>query len=87
MKIHPQTAREYQLEQGRPARIGNEKGSVTVTVNVLENIQRDTVVVEGIWPASAFPDWIGINLLISAEPAAPNGGAVFHDTAVWVEPV
>lgn len=87
LKIHPQTAREYQLEQGRPARIGNKKGSVTVTVNVLENIQRDTVVVEGIWPASAFPEGIGINLLISAEPAAPNGGAVFHDTAVWVEPV
>ena len=27
---------------------------------------------------------IGINSLTSAEPGWPNGGAVFHDTAVWI---
>ena len=27
---------------------------------------------------------IGINALVSDEPALPAGGAVFHDTAVWV---
>ena len=27
---------------------------------------------------------IGINALTSAEPGWPNGGAVFHDTAVWI---
>jgi hypothetical protein len=25
--------------------------------------------------------------LISAEAGAPNGGAVFHDTAVWVSKI
>ena len=86
LQIHPNTARYYKLINGKPATIGNRKGSVTVTVKTLEHIQPDTVVVEGIWPASAFPEGIGINVLISSEPAAPNGGAVFHDTAVWVQP-
>jgi hypothetical protein len=42
------------------------------------------VVVESIWPNSAFAEGIGINLLVSAEPGLPKGGAVFHDTAIWV---
>ena len=42
--------------------------------------------VEGIWPNRAFEEGIGINALVSAEPAAPNGGAVYHYTAVWARP-
>ena len=47
------------------------------------------LVVESIWPNAAFEEGVGINALISAEAAPPNGGAVFHDTAVWLrkEPV
>ena len=30
---------------------------------------------------------LGINTLTSAEPGKPNGGAVFHDTAVWVRKI
>ncbi len=84
LKIHPDTAAHFGLSSGQRATIGNQRGSVTATVKLLDHIQRDTVVVEGIWPASAFPEGIGVNVLISDEPAAPNGGAVFHDTAVWV---
>lgn len=86
LKIHPQTAQRFDIANGSAVQIGNNRGSVTVTAQFIENIQADTVVVEGVWPASAFPENIGINILISAEPAAPNGGAVFHDTAVWVKP-
>ena len=43
------------------------------------------LIVEGIWPNAAFLDGVGINALISAEPALPNGGAVFHDTKVWIK--
>ena len=46
--------------------------------------RRKTVIVEGIWPNHAFEEGIGINALTSADPGRPNGGAVFHDTAVWV---
>jgi hypothetical protein len=45
------------------------------------------VVVEGVWPNKHFAGGIGINALTSAEPGYPNGGAVFHDTAVWIRPL
>ena len=46
--------------------------------------QRGVVIVEGIWPNRNFETGIGINAVTSAEPGWPNGGAVFHDTAVWI---
>ena len=49
--------------------------------------QATTIVVESIWPNRYWPEGIGINLLLSADPAPPNGGAAIHDTAVWLEPV
>ena len=85
LKINPATAQKLGLADGRKVRVGNRRGSVTLTARWVENTQVDTVVVEGIWPAAAFPEGIGINLLISAAPVAPNGGAAFHDTAVWVK--
>ena len=48
-------------------------------------MQPGTVVVESIWPNADFAQGMGINVLTSDTPAAPNGGAVFHDTAVWVK--
>ena len=39
------------------------------------------------WPNSAFEEGVGINTLISAEAGPPNGGAVFHDTAIWIKPI
>ncbi len=86
LKIHPQTAKRFAIVDKQSVKVGNDQGAVTVTAAFTEDIQADTVVVEGIWAAKYFPEGIGINLLISAEPAAPNGGAVFHDTAVWVKP-
>ena len=49
-------------------------------------LRAGTVVVESVWPNAAFEEGIGINALVSAEPGRPNGGAVFHDTAVWLRP-
>jgi hypothetical protein len=49
-----------------------------------DGLQPGVVVVESVWPNSDFEDGVGINALVSAEPGPPNGGAVFHDTAVWI---
>ena len=51
-----------------------------------DGMQPGVLVVEGIWPNDAFEEGIGINVLTSADPGLPNGGAVYHDTAVWVRP-
>jgi hypothetical protein len=49
-------------------------------------LQRRVVITEGLWPNHAFEEGIGINLLTSADPGLPRGGAVFHDTSVWLSP-
>ena len=33
---------------------------------------------------AAYLDRVGINVLIGADPVPPNGGAAFHDTAIWM---
>ena len=49
-------------------------------------MQKRVVIVEGLWPNHAFEEGVGINLLTSADPGLPRGGAVFHDTSVWLRP-
>ena len=44
------------------------------------------LVSESIWPSEYFEGGIGINALTSDDAGYPNGGAVFHDTAVWLRP-
>jgi anaerobic selenocysteine-containing dehydrogenase len=85
--IHPAALADLGLRDGGRVRIGNAKGSLVVHVRAFDGLQPRVVVVEGIWPDHAFEEGIGINLLISAEPGLPRGGAVFHDTSVWLRPV
>ncbi len=83
--IHPEDCAALGVANGERVRIGNERGEVIVHAKAQEGQQRGVVVVEGIWPNHAFENSIGINSLTSAEPGWPNGGAVFHDTAVWMK--
>lgn len=84
-QIHPEVCKQMGLETGGQVRIGNQQGSVVVHVRPTEGLRRGTVIVESVWPNKAFVEGIGINLLVSAEAGQPNGGAVFHDTAVWLK--
>lgn len=86
-QIHPEVCTQMGLETGDQVRIGNPQGSVVVHVRPTEGLRRGTVIVESVWPNKAFVEGIGINLLVSAEAGQPNGGAVFHDTAVWLQRV
>jgi anaerobic selenocysteine-containing dehydrogenase len=70
--------------EGDRVRLGNERGSVIVRVRPRAGQPAGVVVVEGIWPNHDFENGLGINTLTSDEPGYPNGGAVFHDTAVWI---
>jgi len=58
---------------------------VLIHVKPFDGLQPGVVVVEGIWPNGNFIEGIGINVLTGADPAPPFGGAVFHDTAVWLK--
>ncbi len=85
-KIHPRDCAALGLVDGGRVRLGNRRGSVVVHVEAFDGLQQGVVVVEGIWPNAAFEEGVGINTLTSADPGPPIGGAVFHDTAVWLAP-
>ena len=72
------------LAEGDRLEIGNDRGKTIVHCKPRDGQQKGVVVVEGIWPNRNFETGIGINALTSADPGWPNGGAVFHDTAVWI---
>ena len=82
--MHPQDCRELAIDDGAAVRLGNRLASVVVHAKRFDGVQRGVVVVESIWPNSAYREGVGINALVSADTAPPNGGAVFHDTAVWI---
>jgi anaerobic selenocysteine-containing dehydrogenase len=84
--IHPADCAELGLAEGNRVRLGNRRGTVVVHVHPFDGLQRGVVVVESIWPNRAFEEGIGINALIGADPGPPRGGAVFHDTAIWMRP-
>ena len=82
--LHPDAAAALSIGEGDRVRLGNDQGSVVLHARLFDGVQPTVVVVESVWPNAAFEEGIGINALISADPGPPNGGAVFHDTAVWV---
>jgi len=82
--VHPDDLARLGLVNEERVRIGNRQGSVVLVAKSFDGLQRGVLVVEGIWPNHAYEEGIGINALISAEAGPPNGGAVFHDTAVWL---
>jgi len=85
-RMHPDDLSAYGLSDGELMTLGNELGKVSLKAKAFEGLQRGTVIVESLWPNHHFVNGMGINALISAEAGKPNGGAVFHDTAVWARP-
>jgi anaerobic selenocysteine-containing dehydrogenase len=84
--IHPDDLAELGLADGAQVRLGNARANVRVAAKAFDGLVRGTVVVESIWPNGAYAEGLGINALTAADPGFPAGGAVFHDTAIWVRP-
>ncbi len=84
--MHPDDLAAMGAKDGTRLRLGNDRGSLVVPAKAFDGLLPGTVVVESIWPNDAFEEGIGINLLVSADPGFPAGGAVFHDTAIWMKP-
>ncbi len=82
--IHPRDAADLQIDNGQKVRLGNHLAVIVLHAEIFDGLQQGVVVIESIWPNRAFEGGLGVNALISAEPGKPNGGAVYHDTAVWV---
>jgi anaerobic selenocysteine-containing dehydrogenase len=86
-QIHPDDAAALGLEAGAKVMVGNDHGQIPLAWKAAEGIAKGVVVVESLWPNADFEGGLGINTLISADAGFPNGGGVFHDTAVWIKPL
>ena len=82
--IHREDAVRLGIVEGGLVRLGNSRGEVKLRAWPAETARPGVVIVEGNWPSSAYLDHVGINVLIGADPVPPNGGAAFHDTAIWL---
>jgi anaerobic selenocysteine-containing dehydrogenase len=82
--IHPGDCARLGIGEGDRLRMGNPRGSIVIHARPFDGLQPGVVVVESIWPNDAFEEGVGVNALTSADAGPPKGGAVFHDTAVWL---
>jgi len=84
--LHPDDFNRFGLQSASLVTLGNSRAQVSLQAEAFTGVQQGTVIVESLWPNKHFAGGVGINALISSEPGKPDGGAVFHDTAVWVKP-
>jgi anaerobic selenocysteine-containing dehydrogenase len=82
--IHPDDAAALSVCDGDMVALGSARGETRLRAKYFDGVQRGVLISEGIWPNAAFAYGKGINTLTGAEPAAPFGGAAFHDNRVWV---
>jgi anaerobic selenocysteine-containing dehydrogenase len=82
--IHREDAARLGIAEDGLVRLGNSRGEVKLRARPAETARPGVVIVEGNWPSGAYLDHVGINVLIGADPVPPNGGAAFHDTAIWL---
>ena len=85
--LHPDDAARLGIAEGAKVRLGNARGEVVLHARLAEGMQPGVLVSESIWPSEAFDGGIGINALTSDDPGPPYGGAVYHDTSVWLRAV
>ncbi len=81
-------AESLNVKQGEIVKVGNNQGYISLNVNITDTKQQNgVVIIESIWPNGAFKSGLGVNVLTSAERGLPEGGAVFHDTKVWIKKI
>ena len=82
--IHPIDAARLGISDGDGVIVGNQRGTVELTARIHEGLATGVLIAEGLHRNKAHRGGRGINMLTSAEPAPPFGGAAFHDAAVWI---
>ncbi len=82
--INSDDAISLELENDSLVRVSSRIGSLLIHLQYSDRVPTGTVISEGLWNGTDHVEGLGINVLVDDQPAAPNGGAVFHDTAVCV---
>lgn len=85
VQIHPKDAKAKNIRENDLVTIGNTLGSLDLCAKIVNGAKQGVLVAEGIWTNDKFNGGKGVNILVSAEVAAPNGGVVYHDTGVLLK--
>ena len=83
--VHPEDLADIDVRSGEDLVIGNQQAQLQLQAKAFDGLQRGVVVVHSVWPGHRFKGGVGINALVGADSPPPNGGAAFHDTAVWLK--
>ncbi|WP_149537046.1 molybdopterin-containing oxidoreductase family protein [Siccirubricoccus phaeus] len=86
LRVNPKNAARLGITDGATVRIGNARGALTLKAMLFDGVLEGVLALEGISPSADFPEGIGVNALVGADPVAPAGGVAFHDIAVWLRP-
>ena len=82
--LHPEDAAVRRIDDGDVVRVWNERGKVTLTAQVTQDIVPGTVLATSIWWNKFSPDGGNINQITPQDEADMGAGALFYDTRVWV---
>jgi len=85
LRIHPDDAKAYGIDDGDEVEIYNQRGSVKIKAYYDEAVQRGTLVTLGVWWQSQCSDpESGINVLTADRPTDEGWGSTFYDVQVFI---
>ena len=83
LRIHPEDAKMYNINDGAEVEIYNDRGSVKIKAYYDDEVQRGTLVTLGVWWQSQSSDpHVAINALTAARPTDQGWGSTFYDVQV-----
>ena len=85
LRIHPEDAKMYNINDGAEVAIYNDRGSVKIKAYYDDEVQRGTLVTLGVWWQSQSSDpHVAINALTAARPTDQGWGSTFYDVQVHI---
>ena len=85
LRIHPEDAKMYNINDGAEVEIYNNRGSVKIKAYYDDEVQRGTLVTLGVWWQSQSSDpHVVINALTAARPTDQGWGSTFYDVQVHI---
>lgn len=85
LRIHPEDAKMYNINDGAEVEIYNNRGSVKIKAYYDDEVQRGTLVTPGVWWQSQSSDpHVAINALTAARPTDQGWGSTFYDVQVHI---
>ena len=85
LRIHPEDAKMYNINDGAEVEIYNDRGSVKIKAYYDDEVQRGTLVTLGVWWQSQSSDpHVAINALTATRPTDQGWGSTFYDVQVHI---